>query len=234
MSEEALRRARVLAYHGVGDVDDAVDPRRLVMSAADLESHIRLLRRLGFRFATVEELLDEDGASGRTAALTFDDGWSSSLTHAVPVLARHGVRATFYVCPGWWGRQHPDVEGEAGRLLDEDGARALVAAGMELGSHTLTHPDLTRLGDAELDRELVESRSAVEAIIGRPCRTLAYPFGSWDGRVARAAEAAGYELAFAWRPGGWERFAAPRLQGPPRHGAGRLLLKLLGVRRRAA
>jgi peptidoglycan/xylan/chitin deacetylase (PgdA/CDA1 family) len=103
---------------------------------------------------------------------------------------------------------------------------------MEVGSHTLTHPDLRGLGDAELDAELRGSRAAVEELTGRPCRTFAYPFGLYDERVAGRVRAAGYELALAWQPRrGWDPYAVGRLPGPPRHGAGRLALKLLGVRR---
>ena len=59
---------------------------------------------------------------------------------------------------------------------------------------------------------------------------MAYPYGLWDERVAEAARAAGYRLAWAWLPGPWDPLAAPRLPAPPRHGAGRLALKLLGIR----
>jgi hypothetical protein len=68
-------------------------------------------------------------------------------------------------------------------------------------------------------------------VTGRPCRTLAYPFGLFDDRVERAARAAGYELAWGWLPGSWRAAAAPRLPAPPRHGARRLAIKLLGIRR---
>lgn len=232
MIDRLLRRPVTLVYHGVGPVDDAADPRRLVVSPGNLESHVRLLRRLGYRFRTAEELAADGGPRPGSAVLTFDDGWLNWLTYAVPLLVRLGVRGTFYVCPGKWGGQHPGVTGAAGRLLDEGQARELHAAGMELGSHALSHCDLTSVPDDELARELSESKAAIERITGRPCRTLAYPFGRFDDRVIEAAARAGYELAFAWLPSRWRPLAAPRLPGPPRHGAGRLALKLTGVRRR--
>jgi peptidoglycan/xylan/chitin deacetylase (PgdA/CDA1 family) len=142
------------------------------------------------------------------------------------------VRATFYVSTGLLGQQHPQVSGDEGRLLDAADAKALAEAGMELGSHALTHRDMRALDDDELARELQESKADVEKITGRPCRTLAYPYGLYDDRVTEAAAAAGYELAFAWLPGPWRPLAAPRLPAPPRHGALRLALKLAGVRRR--
>jgi peptidoglycan/xylan/chitin deacetylase (PgdA/CDA1 family) len=149
-----------------------------------------------------------------------------------PLLERLGVRGTFYVSPGLLGRQHPQVAGDEGRLLDADEAGALAEAGMELGSHAMSHRDLRLLDDDELAGELQDSKAAVEKITGRPCRTLAYPYGLYDERVTQAAAAAGYELAFAWLPGPWKPLAAPRLPAPPRHGALRLALKLAGLRRR--
>jgi peptidoglycan/xylan/chitin deacetylase (PgdA/CDA1 family) len=150
---------------------------------------------------------------------------------ALPVLRSLGVRATFFVCPGLFGQQHPDVPGEAGELLRAEEARALHDAGMELGSHTLSHPDLRTLDDEELERELVGSKQAIEELTGEQCRTLAYPYGLYDQRVVRAARAAGYELAFGWLPGPWHPLEAPRLPAPPRHGSQRLALKLLGIRK---
>jgi peptidoglycan/xylan/chitin deacetylase (PgdA/CDA1 family) len=228
-----LRRPVVLAYHGVGEARPADDPKRLVVSTERLVSHVRLLQRRGYGFFTAEELLDAGGPRAGTAVLTFDDGFADWLTDALPVLEQLNVRATFYVCPGLFGEHAPWVFGEHGRLLDEDGVRALHEAGMELGAHSLTHPDLRTLDDAALARELRESKVAVERITGVACRTFAYPYGLYDQRVAVAVRDAGYELAFAWAPGPWRRFAAARLPAPPRHGARRLSLKLLGIRRPA-
>jgi peptidoglycan/xylan/chitin deacetylase (PgdA/CDA1 family) len=224
------RRPVVLVYHGIGHARDGDDPRRLVTSPEHLLDHVRLLLGRGYRFLRAGELPPE-GPPERTAALTFDDGWRSWLTVGLPLLQSLGVRASFFVCPGLFGRQHPDVPGEAGALLDADEARALHDAGMELGSHTLSHPDLRTLDDAALERELAGSREAIEELTGEPCRTLAYPFGLYDERVVRAAGAAGYELAFGWLPGPWRPLEAPRLPAPPRNGATRLALKLGGIRR---
>lgn len=230
-----LHRPVVLVYHAVGDVESADDPRMLVTAPHRLEAHVKMLRRRGYRFLTAEELLDEVVGTRpppRTALLTFDDGWFDGLTVVAPLLQRIGVRATFYVCPGRFGAEHEKVIGPAARLLDATAALQLVDRGMELGSHTMSHPDLRRLGDGELAWELARSREAIETLTGRRCRTLAYPFGLFDERVERAAEVAGYELALTWQPGPWRRFATPRLPAPARHGALWLSLNLLGVRHR--
>jgi peptidoglycan/xylan/chitin deacetylase (PgdA/CDA1 family) len=232
-----LRPPALLAYHAVAEVDEADDPHRLVTAPRFLDQQVALLQRLGYRFLTAEQLLDETGGTRPTsgvAVLTFDDGWADAVHTVLPLLRRRGVPATFYVNPAFFGGTHSLVPGDAGRLLDAEGVRTLVAEGMEVASHSLAHRDLRELPDEELRDDLVNSKAAVEAVTGRPCRTLAYPFGALDERVEAAARDARYELAFAWRPGRWRRWAAPRLPAPPRHGAGRLALKLLGVRRRAA
>jgi peptidoglycan/xylan/chitin deacetylase (PgdA/CDA1 family) len=217
----------------VGEATPADDPLALVMPPAHLESQVRLLQRAGYEFRCAGEIAATGLPAPRgTAVLTFDDGWRDSIGVVAPLLTRLGVPATFYVNPGLWGAQHADVSGPAGRLLDEAGARELAAKGFELGSHTMTHHDLRIFDDRALAAELVDSKSAVEAVTGQPCTTLAYPFGAFDERVERAAQAAGYGLAYAWLPGPWRPFAAPRLPAPTRRGGGHLALKLAGVRKR--
>ena len=230
MIDRLLRPGAVLVYHGLGPPDG--DDARLLVTPERFESQIRYLQRRGYRFRTAEELLDEGPPANGTVVLTFDDGFRSWLTDVAPLLQRLGVRGTFYVSPGLLGQQHWRLNGDAGKLLVVEEAKALVDAGMELGSHTMSHPDLRLLDGRELAFELEQSKVELEEITGRPCRTFAYPYGLYDERVTEAVAAAGYELAFAWRPGPWDQLAAPRLPAPPRHGALRLALKLAGIRRR--
>ena len=230
----ALLPSLVLAYHGVGP-PTADDRWGLLIEPARLRGHVVALKRLGYRFVTTEQLVDEYDGTGlprATAALTFDDGWLDGLTAATPLLNELGVAATFYVNPGSWGSVHHDVGAPAGRLLDRAQARMLAAQGMAIGAHGMTHVDLRGLDDAELEADLRRCRSEIEAATGTPCRTFAYPYGAWDERVEAAVASAGYALAFAWETGPWRPFAAPRLPVGVRHGAVRLLLARAGLRRR--
>lgn len=222
-----LRGPVSLAYHGVNAVGDGDDPIRLINHPDTLAAHVRLLTRLRYRFVHAEALI---GARPRAAVLTFDDGLADGLTVTAPLLEKLGATGTFYVCPGWFGGRHPLVEGDAATLLDAEGVRELRARGMSIGSHTMTHEDLRKLSDAELEAQLRDSKAALEEVLREPCRTLAYPYGLYDDRVIAATARAGYELAFAWQPVKWRRHCAPRLPAPPRHGARRLALKLAGLR----
>jgi peptidoglycan/xylan/chitin deacetylase (PgdA/CDA1 family) len=92
------------------------------------------------------------------------------------------------------------VDAEAQQFLSWDDVRALSSAGFEIGSHTATHPILSNVSTEQLQTELRESRSAIEAQTGRPCRALAYPNGrarDIGDAVAAAAAEAGYQFAFS-------------------------------------
>ena len=94
--------------------------------------------------------------------------------------------------------------------------RTLIAAGWEVDSHTLTHPDLRTLDDAALRRELVESRALLRRDFGVPVAFLCYPAGRYDARVQAAARAAGYQAATTVEPGiaspSTDPFALPRIR----------------------
>ena len=230
--ERLLHPPVVLAYHGISAAARK-EGSRLLIEPDHLRSHVTMLKRRGYAFCTAGELVAgaEEGPPPRTAALTFDDGWLDALTTVAPLLDELGVRATFYVNPGRWGAQHPDVDGEPGRLLDAEQALELHGRGMELGSHSRDHAVLTGLDDRALADDLAESKAELEALTGEPCTTLAYPFGIYDDRVARLARDAGYRLCFGWLPGPWTRYGAPRLPPPTRAGSWALRLKMRGVRK---
>jgi len=184
------------------------------MLARQLTKFVRL-----YRPVSADEVLS---AGRRALHVTFDDAFRS-VASALPTLRRLGVPATVFACS-----DHAEDGGPLGveELVDQvkanpaelatmrwDELRALVDEGIEVGSHTASHPHLIRLEDMELRRELLESRERIEDELGRRCRFLAYPFGEEDDRVRAAARAAGYLAAFALRTdrNRLDSFSIPRL-----------------------
>ena len=167
--------------------------------------------------------------------------------NVLPALERLDVPVTMFVCSDYadGGRpldvpeleQHARAQPRELATMTWGTLRELSERGVEIGSHTLSHPHLTKLTDAELARELRQSRERVEAELRGVCRYLAYPYGEYDARVAAAAEAAGYEAAFALAaPEGpdLDKYAVPRV-GIYRHdGRARVALKTIGPIRRVA
>ena len=181
-----------LAYHGVAAVPLRRDPHRLFTSPRALRRHVRRIRSYGYRFVTVRDLARRvaNGDGKGCAALTFDDGLAD---HLGSVVADLGVPATVFAVSGWLGGEHPDFPGAP--ILTPSQLRALHAAGVEIGGHTVTHPDLTTLSPARRREELAACRERLEEIVDAPVDTAAYPFGAADADTRAACAAAGYRAA---------------------------------------
>jgi peptidoglycan/xylan/chitin deacetylase (PgdA/CDA1 family) len=191
----------VLCYHAVSERF----PAALSVTPEAFERQLRLLSRAGYRGATFEDAVR--AGDGRTVAITFDDAYLSVLELAKPLLDEAGFPATVYAPTAYldtperplaWDGIEQWLGGEHEQELlpmSWDQLGGLAEAGWEIGSHTRTHPHLTTLDDGSLREELVRSREEVERRLGRPCPTLAYPYGDHDERVVEAAGEAGYSAA---------------------------------------
>jgi peptidoglycan/xylan/chitin deacetylase (PgdA/CDA1 family) len=174
----------VLCYHAV-------------RSRARFETHLEVLAEAGIRVLSMPEFLAWCRAPTReqspAALITFDGVYRTQLAHAVPALATRGLPATFFAVSYGLDGAGP------GHRAD---LRSLAAAGHTIGCHTETHPDLTTLSAADLEREVAGSKRALEDALGAPVTTFAYPDGAWDARVARAVRDAGFHVAFTVDLGG--------------------------------
>lgn len=142
----------------------------------------------------------------RWVGISFDDAYVSVLENAVPELEKHRLPFTIFVPTGCLGRRpcwvrSPDHPFWNERVMSAEQLRILARMpGVTLGSHTVTHPRLTRLGPEDLKRELSDSRVALEDLIQRPVELLSFPHGDWSETVLRTAEAIGYRRFFGIEP----------------------------------
>jgi peptidoglycan/xylan/chitin deacetylase (PgdA/CDA1 family) len=205
----------VLCYHSVSDTWD----HALSVTPAAFAEQVGKLARAGVVPVSAEALAN---GARRGLHVTFDDAYRDILD-ALPVLERLGLPTTVFVSTAFAdeglplavpelaaaAEAHPDLLA----TLTWGELRGLAEQGVEIGSHTVGHPHLTRLGDDELERELRASKQRIEDVLGRPARLLAYPYGEHDSRVHEAVRRAGYAAAFAQWPGSSLRnpFALPRV-----------------------
>lgn len=184
----------ILMYHYIRDYNDPQDQVgiNLSISPEKLAGELDYFALNGYTTITFSEL-----ASGtlpkKPIILTFDDGYSDAYAAAYPALRQRGMKGVFFVVTGFVGKPG---------YLTWENVQALSAAGMEIGSHTLNHLDLTKLSAAELQAQLKESKSILQEKRGEgKVMTLSYPAGKYNDTVVAAAAAAGYDWAVTTKPG---------------------------------
>jgi peptidoglycan/xylan/chitin deacetylase (PgdA/CDA1 family) len=206
----------ILCYHSVNQEWTS----NLAIPPLEFDKHCEWLARnrriLSLREA-VEHLKDWR-LPRRHAALTFDDGFEDLYASAFPVLLRYGLPATVFLIaerltsPDESVHWVDDPPSWPLRTLSLDEVLEMQDAGILFGSHSLSHLDLTQLGEAECEKDLRTSREILEDSLGQRVRFVAYPRGRHNERVRRAAERAGFSHAFATfgdeEPFG--RYAIPR------------------------
>ena len=190
----------VLMYHGFGERRPEADPHNLFVPRADLERQLRYVRRHRHPLDLDAYLrgLRVGRWPRRSALVTMDDGYVSTLEVAGPLLRELGIPAVAFVCPGRLGGSSAwmdEMPGEA--LLDAEGIRALAGFGIEVGAHGLDHTLLPGLRPDDLEAQVRGSADAVAEITGSRPRAFAYPEGSFDAPALRAVERAGYEVGFS-------------------------------------
>ena len=174
-------------YHLVSDPPPNAPFPELYVRPSDFRGQVRWLAAHGYAGVTLKTVWDAWHGHGRLPAhpvvLTFDDGYKSIATRARPILQTQHWPGVLDLKVGnisdRWGFG-------AGRI------RGLIRAGWEIDSHTLTHPDLTRLRDSDLRREVAGSRAAIRRRFHVPVDFFCYPAGRYDDRVVGAVRQAGY------------------------------------------
>jgi peptidoglycan/xylan/chitin deacetylase (PgdA/CDA1 family) len=178
----AAGRVVVLCYHSVHPTNSfaSATPRQFDEQMAWIKDHCEVVQ--------LTDALDRArrpraGASRPTVSVTFDDGYDDNVRHALPVLVRHGIRATFYVTTGFIDGD-PAVLQHMRRMrgmpvvaLTWEEVSEIREAGMDIGSHTLTHPNLAELDDDVTLLELRDSKRSLEDHLGEEIDSVAYPYG---------------------------------------------------------
>jgi peptidoglycan/xylan/chitin deacetylase (PgdA/CDA1 family) len=190
-------------YHAVADLAD--DPNMLGVSPQRFEAQMLHLKRRKLRGVSIRELRRamSSGDATNLIGLTFDDGYKDFLHTAVPILESFGFSATVFVVAGMLGKEndwkhahHPRPQME---LLGPTDLREVSERGMEVGSHSMTHADLSGLNPRELEEEVKGSRRVLSELLGEEVEGLCYPYGSVGRAAVEAVRQAGYAYACGWR-----------------------------------
>jgi peptidoglycan/xylan/chitin deacetylase (PgdA/CDA1 family) len=235
----------ILCYHNVAAAPGEAPFKLLYVGPDKFERQLWTLRRMGLQGVSMSEGISRlrNSTSRSCVALTFDDGYADTFTTAAPLLKQYGVRATCYVVSGALGtynRWDADRLRERKPLMSREQLDQWLAAGMEVGSHSLSHPRLDELPQEAAQHEIGESRAALRNLLGVPIEHFAYPFGAFTTDTIACVRRAGYASAVTVLPGiaraSDDRLRLPRILVNGEHGLWKFLLRLAGpyerVRRR--
>jgi peptidoglycan/xylan/chitin deacetylase (PgdA/CDA1 family) len=154
---------------------------RYILKLETFRRQMEWMKTSGVRGLSVNDALRYPPEPG--VCITFDDGCETDLLAAGPILREFGFNATFYLTAGFLGTPG---------YLRADQVRELNALGFEIGCHSMTHPYLSDLTDAELKREIVDAKLQIEQILSHPIEHFSCPGGRFDRRTLETARRAGF------------------------------------------
>jgi peptidoglycan/xylan/chitin deacetylase (PgdA/CDA1 family) len=192
----------ILTYHKLGPRPLRARLKGLYLSRRLFTEQLQELRAAGYTCGSLENCAGR--LQNRRVVITFDDGYVNVLEHGLKPLASTGFKAMQFLVADLMGKHNEwDVpQGEVpAPMMDPAQVRDWLAAGHDIGSHTLTHPWLTRLTVAAAREEIAASRKKLEDTFSRPIRHFCYPYGDWNESVRDLVAEAGYQTACTTNPG---------------------------------
>jgi peptidoglycan/xylan/chitin deacetylase (PgdA/CDA1 family) len=183
------RKVPILMYHVIGDPPPGTPFTDLWVSPSTLSAQLRWLDRHRYHVVTLQEVYDYwhgRPLPRKPVVVSFDDGFHSDYTKAMPILARHGWAGTLNLALAHLSRANAFTP----RMV-----RRMLASNWELDSHTRTHAYLPGLNAADLRDEVAGSRRILRSRFHLQVNFFCYPSGGYDTDVIRAVRAAGYSGA---------------------------------------
>ena len=194
----------ILTYHCLGPRPRGVRLKGLYVETSLLRRQLAELRAAGLASLPLSSVPTLAGQGDAGVVLTFDDGCRNVWEHGLPILRAAGFHATQYLVADLVGRSsewQSRAGGRAELLMDDAQVREWLAAGNTIGSHTCSHPWLTRLPEAVAREEITASRRKLEDRFGVAVTDFCYPYGDWNERVRALVQEAGYRTAVTTEAG---------------------------------
>jgi len=187
-------------YHGTPNHNPS---SQYSIRADRFNAHLRYLKKQGWHTLLFRDLHNVSFLPEKTIVLTFDDGYADNYEGAFLALAENDMKATWFITTDCIGK-HAHWMGPPSTQTQMLTAQQLVQMekeGMEIGSHTCSHPDLTTLSYQQQRNEMIQSKQILESLIHGKISSFAYPYGRYNDASIAAATDADYQLACTSDPG---------------------------------
>jgi peptidoglycan/xylan/chitin deacetylase (PgdA/CDA1 family) len=210
----------ILMYHSIASIPKDTVMRSLHVPPKRFKFQMWMLKKLGYKGLSIKELkpyLDGD-KKGKVVGITFDDGYQNNLTNAAKVLIQFNFTATCYIVSDRIGESnlwdlHNNITQRP--LMTEDDIQEWISLGMDIGAHSLTHTDLTKISEKQAQIEIVDCKKSLEKKFKLRVDDFCYPFGYYDDQVCKIVKEAGYSSATTMLRGNVKsktnRFLLPRI-----------------------
>jgi len=192
------RPAFILGYHNIGIPAKRARNRSNYISSSLLRQQLRQLTKSAQPQCALDEYLSREPRGDAGWSLTFDDGYSSLVEDGLTIFHETGAKALVYLVAGQiggsniWDQNAGDLRLP---LMSAGQVRTWLAEGHEIGSHSVTHPSLSRLSLENARREMAESKARLEQQFGVAIRHFCYPYGDWNPALRDLAQEVGYATA---------------------------------------
>ena len=200
-------KALIICYHCIKDEGN---PNLRPAKVADFDKQMQYLSKV-YNPISLDQMAQhiQNGTSlpSKAVAVTFDDGYRDNYENAYPILRKYNIPATFFLTTGFIGTgQIPKWDkayhtNENTLMLSWEQVLKMSGNGIAFGSHTLTHPFLTRIPLKQAQKEICMSKDIIEQKIGTPITTFSYPSGNFDSNIKQIVKEAGYSAAVSTIPG---------------------------------
>lgn len=190
-STEKSIKVPILIYHSIRPLkNETKEQNKYSVSPDVFEKELKYIKDNGYTTIRMDDLteavLNGKQLPEKPIAITFDDGLRNQYEYAIPLLKKYNMIGTFYIYTNPIAHEKPHfLTWEMVKEIDKDGH--------EIGSHTWTHPYLTKITDPKiLDKEMIWSKEVIEKNIGHQIKSIAYPFGLANENVINEARKAGF------------------------------------------
>lgn len=190
----------IFMYHHIRSYNNSNDSIGTNLSVAPdkFAAQLDLMQQNGYQTTTFEDLLNGN-IPAKPIILTFDDGYKNFYQYAYPELKKRSMKAVSFIITSYIGSDD---------YMNENEINEIAANGIEIGSHTISHPDLSTLTPDKAQKEIFDSKSTLEKKFGLKVIPFCYPSGKYNNEAINLVREAGYDFAVTTR-GGYANFSNP-------------------------
>ncbi|MEZ0322872.1 MAG: polysaccharide deacetylase family protein [Hydrogenothermaceae bacterium] len=195
---------KVLTYHNIGNPPKEAKLKTLYVKSSKFDRQLKALKMLNYKTPSLNSI----NFTEKEIVITFDDGYKDFMENALPILKKYNFKAVVFIVVnlvGSYNKWDWEKLNVKKYLMDWKDIEYIHKEGIEIGSHTLTHPFLTKIDRKEAKKEIESSKKILEDRLGVEIKSFCYPYGDYNREIRDLVEESGYRFAFTTESGSFEK-----------------------------